>query len=293
MFSILLSVTLIPLFIREFVQRKKVTIILYHNLKPEQADKHFKILKSKYNIISLKDYIKKRKLGKDNLPSKSLIITFDDGYKSVYQLKSILKKYKIHVTIFLCSRIVGTNRHFWWDYDIDKNKREYLKNIPDKKRLEILRKLGFEEEKEFEDRQTLSKDEIEEMKNIVDFQSHTMFHPILPNCNTERAYEEISQSKIDLENNYGLKIYALSYPNGNYSEREITIVKEAGYECAVTVDLGFNSKNTDLFRLKRICIDDVADVDELLVTVSGLWDFLLDFKNIAIRKYMLDRQKDI
>jgi len=293
MFSILLSVTLIPLFIREFVQKKKVTIILYHNLKPEQADKHFKILKSKYNIISLKDYIKKRKLGKDNLPSKSLIITFDDGYKSVYQLKSILKKYKIHVTIFLCSRIVGTNRHFWWDYDIDKNKREYLKNIPDKKRLEILRKLGFEEEKEFEDRQTLSKDEIEEMKNIVDFQSHTMFHPILPNCNTERAYEEISQSKIDLENNYGLKIYALSYPNGNYSEREITIVKEAGYECAVTVDLGFNSKNTDLFRLKRICIDDVADVDELLVTVSGLWDFLLDFKNIAIRKYMLDRQKDI
>jgi len=293
MFSILLSVTLIPLFIREFVQKKKVTIILYHNLKPEQADKHFKILKSKYNIISLKDYIKKRKLGKDNLPSKSLIITFDDGYKSVYQLKSILKKYKIHVTIFLCSRIVGTNRHFWWDYDIDKNKREYLKNIPDKKRLEILRKLGFEEEKEFEDRQTLSKDEIEEMKNIVDFQSHTMFHPILPNCNTERAYEEISQSKIDLENNYGLKIYALSYPNGNYSEREITIVKEAGYECAVTVDLGFNSKNTDLFRLKRICIDDVADVDELLVTVSGLWDFLLDFKNKAIRKYMLDRQKDI
>jgi len=293
MFSILLSVTLIPLFIREFVQKKKVTIILYHNLKPEQADKHFKILKSKYNIISLKDYIKKRKLGKDNLPSKSLIITFDDGYKSVYQLKSILKKYKIHVTIFLCSRIVGTNRHFWWDYDIDKNKREYLKNIPDKKRLEILRKLGFEEEKEFEDRQALSKDEIEEMKNIVDFQSHTMFHPILPNCNTERAYEEISQSKIDLENNYGLKIYALSYPNGNYSEREITIVKEAGYECAVTVDLGFNSKNTDLFRLKRICIDDVADVDELLVTVSGLWDFLLDFKNIAIRKYMLDRQKDI
>jgi len=293
MFSILLSVTLIPLFIREFVQKKKVTIILYHNLKPEQADKHFKILKSKYNIISLKDYIKKRKLGKDNLPSKSLIITFDDGYKSVYQLKSILKKYKIHVTIFLCSRIVGTNRHFWWDYDIDKNKREYLKNIPDKKRLEILRKLGFEEEKEFEDRQTLSKDEIEEMKNIVDFQSHTMFHPILPNCNTERAYEEISQSKIDLENNYGLKIYALSYPNGNYSEREITIVKEVGYECAVTVDLGFNSENTDLFRLKRICIDDVAGVDELLVTVSGLWDFLLDFKNKAIRKYMLDRQKDI
>jgi len=143
--------------------------------------------------------------------------------------------------------------------------------------LEILRKLGFEREKEFEDRQALSKDEIEEMKNIVDFQSHTMFHPILTKCSAERANKEILQSKMDLENNYGLRIYALSYPNGDCSDREILMAKKAGYECGITVDLGFNSQNTDLFRLKRICIDDVADINELLVTVAGLWDFLLRF----------------
>jgi len=29
--------------------------------------------------------------------------------------------------------------------------------------------------------------------------------------------------------------------------------------------------------LKRICIDDVADTNELLARASGLWDFILGF----------------
>jgi len=281
MASIILRFTLIPFFIREFIQRKKVTIIYYHDIKPETADKHFKALSSKYNIISLKDYIKSKKLGKvDKLPHKSLIITFDDGFKNNHKLKPILEKYKIPVTIFLCTGIVGTRRHFWWKNIIDKNMRESLKNIPDEKRLEILKKFGFEEKKEFKDRQSLSKSEIEEMKNVVDFQSHTMFHPILTKCSTERVYKEISQSKIDLENNYGLRVYGLSYPNGNCSDREISIAKEMGYECGLTVDLGFNSQDTDLFRLKRIHIDDDVDTNELLVRVSGLLGYIIRFGKI-------------
>lgn len=273
--SILLRATLIPFFIRESIQKKKVTIIFYHNIKPDIADNHFRILKSKYNVISLKDYVKAKKLGKDNeLPTKSLIITFDDGYKSNYELIPILKKYKIPVTIFLCSGIVGTKRHFWDKRIIINNKREYLKNIPDEQRLEILRKFGFKEKEKFKDRQALSKNEIEEMKNIVDFQSHGMFHSILTKCSTKRSYKEILQSKIDLEKNYGLKIYALSYPSGDYSDREVSMAKKAGYECAVTVDLGFNSQSTDLFRLRRICIKGDGDTNELLVKTSGLWDCL-------------------
>jgi len=275
--SFLLRLTLIPFLIRELVQRKKVTIIFYHKLEPNKAKKHFKTLKSKYSLISLKDYIEAKKLGNvDKLPPKSLIITFDDGFKDNYKLKPLLEKQKLPVTIFLCSSIIGTKRHFWWKHNIKKNMREYLKRIPDKERLDILRKFGFEEKKEFKNRQALSKNEIEGMKNIVDFQSHTMFHPILPKCSRDRVYKEILQSKTDLENNYGLSIYALSYPNGDYSDREISMAKKAGYECGITVDLGFNSQNTDLFRLKRIFIDKDADANELLVRTSGLWDCIWD-----------------
>lgn len=224
---ILLRPTLIPFFIREVIQRKRITILLYHDIKPEIADIHFKILKSKYSIISLKGYVKAKKLGKvDKLPPKSLIITFDDGHKSNYELETILEKYNIPAPIFLCSGIVGTKRHFWFRHGIGNNTCEYVKNISDKKRLEILRKFGFEERKEFNDRQALSKNEIQEMKDIVDFQSHTMFHPLLPKCSSEIVHKEIVQSKKDLEENYGLKIYAVSYPNGDYCDREISIAKK-------------------------------------------------------------------
>jgi len=272
---ILLRLTLIPFFIREVIQRKRITILVYHDVKPEIADMHFEILKSKYNIIPLRDYINAKKLGKvDKLPPKSLIITFDDGHKSNYELKTILEKYNIPATIFLCSAIVGTKRHFWFRHGIGNSTCEYLKNVSDEKRLEILRKFGFEERKEFSDRQALSKNEIEEMKDIIDFQSHTMFHPILPKCSTERALKEISQSRKDLEHKHEVNIYALSYPNGDYSNREISIAKKAGYECGITVDSGLNSQHTDLFRLKRICIEDDADINELLVKTSGFWGYV-------------------
>jgi len=272
---ILLRLTLIPFFIREVIQRKRTTILVYHDIKPEIADMHFEILKSKYSIISLRDYVSAKKLGKvDRLPPKSLIITFDDGYKSNYKLKPILEKYNIPSTIFLCSAIVGTNRHFWFEHGIGNDTCEYVKNISHKKRLQILRKFGFEERKEFNDRQALSKNEIEETKDIVDFQSHTMFHPLLPKCSAQRALKEISQSKKDLEHKYGVRVYALSYPNGDYSDREISIAKKAGYECGITVDLELNSQHTDLFRLKRICIKDDADINELLVKTSGFWGYI-------------------
>ncbi|MGM0771766.1 MAG: polysaccharide deacetylase family protein [Halobacteriota archaeon] len=271
-----MRITGIPYFIREVIQRRKVTLVLFHDVDPDRVDMQLRALTSRYNVISLKDYIRAKEAGTvHDLPPRSLIITLDDGHKSNYDLKNLLEKYEIPATIFLCSGIVDTNRHFWWEHSINTDKREKLKKVPNKERLEILREYGFEETKEFDDREALSKEEIENMKSIVDFQSHTVFHPILPNCTEEEAYMEISQSKKDLEEKYGLKIYALSYPNGDYSERDISIAEKEGYTCGITVDAGFNSQETDLFRLKRFSIRDGADINELLVKASGLWWYLL------------------
>ena len=52
------------------------------------------------------------------------------------------------------------------------------------------------------------------------------------------------------------------------------MTKEAGYECAITVDLGFNDSATDLFRLKRICLRDSGGTFELGVRATGLWEYL-------------------
>lgn len=57
-----------------------------------------------------------------------------------------------------------------------------------------------------------------------------MSHPILTNCDDEILSYELNSSKAYLENLLHHKIEAFSYPNGNFSNREIEAVKKAGYK---------------------------------------------------------------
>jgi len=176
----------------------------------------------------------------------------------------------------MCSEIIGTNRHFWFKYKtVEHSNLDNLKKIQNIQRLEQLQKEGFEQTKEFTSRQALSYDEINEMKKIVDFQSHTMFHSILPKCAYYEAKQEIFESKTKLENELGLDIVSISYPNGDYSNRGIELCKKAGYKCGITVDYGYNTISTDPFKLKRLSVNDSDNLDEVIVKCSGVWMFLM------------------
>ena len=72
---------------------------------------------------------------------------------------------------------------------------------------------------------------------------------------------------------YGLNINSISYPNGDYSRRDILLSKEAGYRCGITIDFGYNTIKTDIFTLKRFSVNDTEDMNELIVKSSGLWSF--------------------
>ncbi|MBN1820781.1 MAG: polysaccharide deacetylase family protein [Prolixibacteraceae bacterium] len=272
---VLIRVSGIPFLFRNLIQKNKVTILLFHDISVQTADKTFRYLSKKYNFISLQYFLNAVKNTVDYpLPKKALIITFDDGFKQNYELKEIFKKYKIPVTIFICAWLVNTKRHFWFERNTSNYSLEELKKMSNSKRLKILEKAGFNPLKEYNSTQVLSKTQIENMKDIVDFQSHTLTHPCLPNCSDSVAMKEIFESKLLLEQRYNLKINALAYPNGDYSERDIQFAKESGYTCGLTVDYGFNNINTDLFLLKRLCVNDTDNMNELIVKASGFWDFV-------------------
>lgn len=262
----------IPFLFRNIIQRNKVTILLFHDINIVTAKKTFSCLKRKYNLISLDEYlVAKSKRDLSTLPKKSLIITFDDGHIGNFELLELFENMKIPVTIFLCAGIINTNRHFWWKHEAIDCYKESLKAKTNDERLKTLSEEGFEQDKEFASPQALTKEQIVMMKPYVNFQSHTLFHPCLPMCRDEVAREEILLSKTILEEEYGLNVTAISYPNGDYSERDITIVKEAGYSCGITVDFGYNDASTDVFRLKRLSVNDTPDLNELIVKASGLW----------------------
>lgn len=259
---------------REVVQRRKVTFLLFHDMEVADAERNFAYLKKHYNIIGLNEYLEAVH-GEKRLPNKAIVITFDDGHASNYTLLPIIRQMHIPVTIFLCSSIVGTRRHFWFRHSMEmKPLVETMKQVTNGQRLEELKTYGFKQEQEYTDTQALTQEQIEEMKPWVNFQSHTCFHPILPQCDDKTAQHEIEGSKQQLETDFGLNINALSYPNGDYSARDIQLAKEAGYKCGVTVDSGYNDKSTDLFRLKRFSVNDAKTTAELMVKASGCYALL-------------------
>ena len=270
----ILRFSLLPFFFQEFIQKKKVTILVAHDIDEFAANKIFKYLIKKYNFIALDTFIEAILLKNNKLiPKKALIFTLDDGHIGNYKIYPIIKKFKIPITIFLCAGVINTNRYYWFKYKNDEINKRSLKKISNKERLEVLEKHGFNETKEFELPQSLNKKQIEEMSETVNFQSHTLFHPILPSCTDIEAKREITLSKILLEENYKLKINAIAYPNGDYSDRDILICKDAGYTCGITLDYGFNTINTDLFRLRRLSVNDANNIDELIVRATGVYDF--------------------
>jgi peptidoglycan/xylan/chitin deacetylase (PgdA/CDA1 family) len=264
----------LPWLFRQLVQRNKVSILLFHDIDPATAEKTFRCLAKRYNIIDLQEFLEVRRLGSAaDLPPRALILTFDDGHIGNYALLPIIKKMELPVTIFLCAGVVDTKRHFWFTYEHPAVPKDRLKTLPNRERLEVLEAVGYAKEKEYESPQALNRDQIEEMVPWVGFQAHTLFHPCLPCCSDAEAREEIFESKRILETSFDLTINAFAYPNGDYSERDIALTREAGYACGITVDYGFNTLKTDPMRLKRLSVNDTRDLNELIVKASGVWGF--------------------
>jgi peptidoglycan/xylan/chitin deacetylase (PgdA/CDA1 family) len=264
----------LPLLVRELIQRRRVTILLFHDISRETAARTFECLAARYHLLDLQTFIRQCKAKDRNLAPKSLILTFDDGHIRNYDLLPLLREKKIPVTIFLCAGIIDRKRHFWFRHTAPKYRSSQLRRVPSAQRRRLLQEMGFTQESEHDQPQALTRRQIEEMKSWVDFQSHTLFHPCLPRCSFSEAREEICRSGQLLRREYGLEVNAISYPHGDYSDRDIELCRQAGYDCGLTVDCGFNTVQTDLLRLRRLPVNDTDDMNELIVKASGLWEFL-------------------
>jgi peptidoglycan/xylan/chitin deacetylase (PgdA/CDA1 family) len=239
----------------------------------ECARRHFAALSRRYSFISLEDYLQARKEGPlEKLPAKSMVVTFDDGFKSVYPLKNLFERFKIKPTVYLCSGIVGTHRHFWWSHAGDDI--HHCKKMANPERLKFLGEHGYTPETEFPEREALTREEVLELAQVADLQAHTVTHPMLDQSSDSEAEFEIKQCKTELERDFGFHISSFAYPNGNYTPRDVDLVAKAGYESAVTCDRGINDAKTDIFHLRRIGLPDEGGVNEVIVRSSGCWDFL-------------------
>ena len=111
--------------------------------------------------------------------------------------------------------------------------------------------------------------EIRAMGKVCEFASHSRFHPVLTACTEAQAWEEIAESRPEVEAITGHPCRHFAYPAGRFAEREARMTEKAGYRSARTIDIGWNMPGTDPFRLKVLSIDS-RSTTMLAAELAGL-----------------------
>ena len=104
----------------------------------------------------------------------------------------------------------------------------------------------------------LSKNEVKVLGEggLIELGAHTMTHPSLKGLSAAQQMEEISGSKIQLENIVGHPVKCFSYPHGEYSLETMELVQKAGFQGACTTNFKCVRPGADPFELPRFQIDD-------------------------------------
>ncbi len=252
-------------FFRRFRKRKggEIKILAYHDIGPQSFfnlqvpekvfESHMSYLsESGYNIISLEEAVELLK-SKKPVPADTVVITFDDGYRSVYEhVLPAVRRYGIPVTVFLSTGPVEKRGPLFVDalaYAFEKTGKERLDLTPWGLRAYSIANAGlkeragleindFSKDLKTEERRKLlqfifEKLDVEldppELRNRmltweevrisksqgVSFGAHTVTHPSLARISTEEAGEEINRSKKMMEERLDSEVKTFAYPYGS------------------------------------------------------------------------------
>jgi peptidoglycan/xylan/chitin deacetylase (PgdA/CDA1 family) len=179
---------------------------------------------STLTLYQLEGYVRNRM----NLPARSVVITFDDGLKSVYRYAyPILKEYGFKATSFIISSRIKRHPQPW-----------------NPKALQFM-----------------SISELQATQDVFDIQSHTHFlhrvdgyrHPILLSRSYHNVLFDFEHSRRALAQ-FNPHVLYLSYPFGGYDDKAVKAANDAGFHMAVTTVRGKVKPGDNPFLLKRLYI---------------------------------------
>ncbi len=204
--------------------KEYVTILLYHkfdeprspstSVSSELLRAHLQYLKEhNYNIISIEQFLNYIETGTP-IPPKPVIITIDDGYRSVYERAfPVLKEYEAPFTVFLYMEAVDR----FPDYMTKAQLRE----------MSLYRGVTF-------GNHSYSHSRFGRQKDVTSFQR-----------DMQRSEERFLQI-------FGHRPVLYAYPYGEYNASMVRILKERGYRAAFTQDPFTAGCSTDRFLIPRV-----------------------------------------
>jgi len=229
---------------------EKARVLMYHSIcehigkekhnkwrvKPKDFEKQMKwFYDNKWNSFTISELIKL-----DEIPKKSFVVTFDDGYEDNFiNAFPILKKYNFKATIYL---VPNQSINHW-----EEKNTSVLSNL-------------------------LNNEQILQMQNtgLIEFGSHTLSHVNLSTINDEQLLIELKKSKEEIEKITRKECEAFAYPYGKFDDKIIQAVEEIGYKNATVVKRGLFEKNDNPFIIKRIGILGTESFVDFLLKVTRI-----------------------
>lgn len=228
---------------------KGVPVLIYHQVLPapdepgetvislEKFREQMRYLSDHgYRAITVAALVAFMKGGE--VPEKSVVLTFDDGWKSMKDGIPVLKEYRFKASFWIFPRTGVGYPYLDWPEIRD-----------------IARDPDFEIG-------------AHSMTHPWDGESLvTWAEGKTPGRTLEDAAYEVRESKKVLEELLQHRVPYFAWPKGEYNEELVKIAKDAGYEAVLTVEDGANRHGDDVFRIKRIFIDGACDLEAFAQTL--------------------------
>ncbi|HID38751.1 MAG TPA: polysaccharide deacetylase family protein [Calditrichaeota bacterium] len=178
--------------------------------------------------------------------SKPLIITFDDGYESVYtRALPVMRGFGFRGVVYVPTAFIGKENS--WDVQFGGKAYRHL----DTGQLKDIQAAGFE------------------------IGSHGIRHVAFTALSDDTLQKELLESKKYLEDLLGKPVVSICYPFGQFNEAVQSGVKKAGYHYALASLYFFGSDKSATFGLKRMNVyrfdsDTVLKKKTLIKPPGGL-----------------------
>ncbi|MDB5988652.1 MAG: polysaccharide deacetylase [Herbaspirillum sp.] len=245
-----------------------------------------KLLADCFNVLPLHEAL--HMLRQKRIPPRAVCITFDDGYRSTYDLAlPILKQFGLPAAVFTTTahmdggnmwndriieavrllpngpldlREVGLDLHPIVDarnrMEIAAKLNEYAKYLLPSERTNVIDTLEKLAGEAVAPNLMLNREMIASLsQNGMEIGGHTVTHPILSKLDDDSALSEILENKQVLERIIGKSLRLFAYPNGkvgvDYDERHVRMVEQAGYTAAFTTAMGSASRFNDIYQMPR------------------------------------------
>lgn len=183
-------------------------VLVYHKIDPKpelgltcihpgQFRKQIEFLiKNGFRFVTLSELAKLK-----NPDNKTIAITFDDGYKDVYEFAfPVLSQYSIPATVFIITDYIGKRND--WDANLGWIHYEHL----NEDEIRFLQKAGWE------------------------IGSHSVSHKSIHGMTENEIIYQLTCSKEILEDKFAQRIDFYSPPFGSISNRIRTLALRSGYK---------------------------------------------------------------